>query len=179
MSREEYAIVLDYLSRGYADSYRKEPIAQALGERNFTLLELVPREEAKLGLRERVYIVNDKREKIKFIKGKLHYNKLTAAGRNELRDIVEEMVNKDEDRFVQIFNKAGPITVRQHSLELLPNIGKKHMWDIINEREKEPFKNFDDLRKRINLMPDPVKVISERILEELEGRSKYHLIVQF
>ena len=178
MVKEDHAIILDFLARGYADSYKKEPVAQALGEKYFSLLELVPRPEAKLSLRERVYIGDDKREKIKFIKGRLPYQRLTATGRSELKDIIEEIVKNDEKRFIDIFNRAGPITVRQHSLELLPNIGKKHMWDIINEREKEPFKDFKDLQKRINLMPDPARVISERILEEMEGRSKYNLLVR-
>jgi len=178
MAKEEYAFILDYLSQGYADSYRKEPVAQALGERHFSLLELVPRPDISLTIRERVYIGDEKRDKIKFIKDRLPYTRLTATARSELKDIVEEVVKKNESHFINVFNKAGPITVRQHSLELFPNIGKKHMWDIINEREKEPFKNFADIQKRINLMPDPVRVISERILEELEGRSKYNIIVR-
>lgn len=178
MFREDYAIVLDYLPRGYADSFRKEPVAQALGETYFSLLELVPRENMNLQLRERIYIGADKREKIQFIRGRLPYERLTVTGRNELNFIVEELVKKNEAKYIEFFNKAGPISVRQHSLELLPNIGKKHMWDIINQREKKPFENFKDVAARINLMPNPVRVITERILEELQGESKYHLFIR-
>jgi putative nucleotide binding protein len=32
-----------------------------------------------------------------------------------------------------------------HSLEILPGHGKKHMWEILDEREIEPFNSFDDL----------------------------------
>jgi putative nucleotide binding protein len=178
MFREDYAIVLDYLPKGYADSFRKEPVAQALGENYFSLLELVPRENTSLLLRERVYIGADKREKVQFIRGRLLYARLTVTGRNELRAIVEELVKTNEQKYVEFFNKAGPISVRQHSLELLPNIGKKHMWDIINQREKKPFENFKDIAARINLMPDPARVITERILQELEGDSKYHIFIR-
>ena len=178
MFREDYAIVLDYLPRGYADSFRKEPVAQALGETYFSLLELVPRENTALQLRERIYIGPDKREKIQFIRGRLPYERLTVTGRSELNFIVEELVKRNEAKYIEFFNKAGPISVRQHSLELLPNIGKKHMWDIINQREKKPFENFKDVAARINLMPDPVRVITERILEELQGESKYHLFIR-
>jgi putative nucleotide binding protein len=178
MFREDYAIVLDYLPRGYADGFRKEPVAQALGETYFSLLELVPRENTNLLLRERIYIGADKREKIQFIRGRLPYERLTVTGRNELNFIVEELVKRNEAKYIEFFNKAGPISVRQHSLELLPNIGKKHMWDIINQREKKPFENFKDVAARINLMPDPVRVITERIIEELQGESKYHLFIR-
>ncbi len=94
MFREDYAIVLDYLPRGYADSFRKEPVAQALGETYFSLLELVPRENTSLQLRERIYIGPDKREKIQFIRGRLEYNKLTVTSRNELNFIIEELVKR-------------------------------------------------------------------------------------
>jgi putative nucleotide binding protein len=178
MFREDYAIVLDYLPRGYADSFRKEPIVQALGENFFSLLELVPRTDTTLMLRERIYIGADKREKIQFIRGRLEYNKLTVTGRNELNAIIKELVQKNEPKYVDFFNRAGPISVRQHSLELLPNVGKKHMWDIVNEREKKPFESFKDISTRINLMPDPLRVVTERIIEELQGASKYHLFIR-
>ena len=38
--KEDYAIVLDFLSTGYADSYKREPIAQVIGEKEFSLLEV-------------------------------------------------------------------------------------------------------------------------------------------
>jgi putative nucleotide binding protein len=178
MFREDYAIVLDYLQKGYADSFRKEPIAQALGETYFSLLELIPRADTTLLLRERIYIGADKRDKVQFIKGRLPFERLTVTARNELAFIIEELVRRNEAKYLEFFNKAGPISVRQHSLELLPNIGKKHMWDIINEREKKPFESFKDISARINLMPDPIRVITERITEELRGESKYHLFIR-
>ena len=177
MFKEQYAIILDFLASGYAGSFRKEPIAQALGEEFFTLLELVPK-DVTLRLREKVYIGPDKRDKIQFVKGRLDFEKLTVTARNELTEIVEELVRKNEEKYVDFFNKTGPISVRQHSLELLPNIGKKHMLNIISEREKNPFKSYEDIKKRVNLMPDPARVLTERIIEEISGKTKYHLFAR-
>jgi putative nucleotide binding protein len=176
MVKEEYVIVLDYLSQGYAASFKKQPVAQAVGEEFFSLLELIPRQP--LMLRERVYIGPDKREKIQSIRGRMSYENLTMGAKNELPGVISEIVKKNEKKYVEFFNKTGPITMRQHSLELLPNIGKKHMWDIINEREKKPFESFEDISSRVKLMPDPVRVISERILEELKGKAKFNLFVR-
>lgn len=176
--RENHAIILDYLPQGYASSFKKEPIAQALGEEFFSLLELIMRSEEKISLRDRIYIGPDKREKVQYIKGRVPYEKLTVTARNELKNILEEMVTKDEKKYVGFFNTTGPLSVRRHSLELLPNIGKKHMWDIIAEREKKPFESFKDLANRIKLMPDPHRVVVERILEELKGDTKYFLFVK-
>ncbi len=41
--KEDYAIILDYLPYGYPMGKRMTPIAQAIGEKNLSLLELVPR----------------------------------------------------------------------------------------------------------------------------------------
>ena len=62
-----------------------------------------------------------------------------------------------------------------HQLELLPGLGKKHMWEIIDERKFEPFKSFEDIKKRIKLMPDPKKIIINRILKEILGNEKHHI----
>ena len=45
--REEFAIVLDFLPHGYPfdsrPAHRKTPIAQAMGQNHFVLLEVVPK----------------------------------------------------------------------------------------------------------------------------------------
>ena len=178
MFREENAIILDYLPNGYASSFKKEAVAQALGDQYFTLLELTPKQDVKLSLRDRVYIGKEKRDEIQYIKGRLEFSKLTATARNELQDIVNEKVTGNEKDYVDFFNRAGPITIRQHSLELLPGVGKKHMLDILDKREEKPFTSFKDLSERINLMPDPHRVIVDRIMDELKGNTKYHLFVK-
>ncbi len=176
--KEEYAIVLDYLPAGYPGSFKKEPIAQAIGTDHFTLLELIIKKEAKVSPGEKVYIGPEKRDKVLFIKGRIKYDKLTNLAQKELKDTLEKLVQEKEDYFVNFFNKAGSITVRQHSLELLPGIGKKHMWDILAQREKKPFESFKDLAERVPLLPDPKKMIVERIIEELKGNEKYYLFTR-
>jgi putative nucleotide binding protein len=64
-----------------------------------------------------------------------------------------------------------------HALELIPGIGKKYMWQIINERERKPFESFADLQTRASV-PNPTKLIAKRVLEELEGESKYRLFTR-
>lgn len=128
-------------------------------------------------LYERVYVGKGERDKVLKINKKLTYDELTDTAKAELPYVLEEIVKNNEDRFVKFFNIAPPITNRLHSLELLPGIGKKHMWEIIEEREKKPFESFEDLKKRVKGLPDPVKMIAKRILEELQGKDKYRLFV--
>ncbi len=180
-AKEEHVIVLDFLQHGYPfdkrPSHKKTPIAQAIGTEHFTLLELVPKPGVFLQPYEEVYIGTEKREKIHHIAGKLSVEKLTTTANSELKHVVETLVTKNEPRFVEFFNKAAPLTTRMHQLELLPGLGKKHMWEIIEARKDKEFENFEDLKKRVKLMPDPKKIVMQRILSELEGKEKHKLFV--
>ncbi len=181
MQKEEYAIVIDILPHGYAfdntPGYRKTAIVQALGKEHLTLLEIVPKKEATLEIQEEVYIGEGKRDKIHHVNGKLDTNKLTATARAELELLVTDYVVKNEKKFVEFFNKAQPLTTRMHILEVLPGLGKKHMWEIVEERHVKEFKDFEDLKKRVKLLPDPKKIVVKRILSELKGKEKYNLFV--
>jgi putative nucleotide binding protein len=95
----------------------------------------------------------------------------------ELSGTIEKIVVNREKWFINFFNTAQAITPRMHALELIPGIGKKYMWQIIDERERKPFQNLDDLQNRAN-MPTPSKLITRRILEELAGESKYRLFTR-
>jgi putative nucleotide binding protein len=61
-------------------------------------------------------------------------------------------------------------------LHLLPGIGKKLMWEILEERNKKPFTSFEDIAQRIKAISHPNKMIIERILEEIRNPdTKYRL----
>ena len=180
-TKEENAIVLDFLPNGYAfderPTYMKTPVAQAIGKDHFVLLELVPKKGIHLNLYEEVYIGEGKRDKIHHIVGKIPLSKLTRTARSELEFIIKDIVKNNEKKFIDFFNDARPLSTRMHQIELLPGVGKKHMWEIINAREEKEFENFDDIKKRVKLMPDPEKLIIKRIIEELEGTEKHRLFV--
>jgi len=180
-SKEEQAIVLDFLPHGYPfdprPSHRKSPIVQAIGKEHFTLLELVPKPGVFLQPLQDVYIGEGKRDQIHHIVGKLPIDKLTATGKTELEFVVKDLVHKSEKRFVDFINTARPLTTRMHQLELLPGVGKKHMWEIIEVREQKPFANFADIKARVKLMPDPEKAIIKRVLAELAGTEKHKVFV--
>ena len=112
------------------------------------------------------------------ILGKLEISKLTMTAKSELEFVVAEYVKANSQRFVNFFNTAQPLTMRMHQLELLPGLGKKHMWEIIETRRDKPFQNFQDIKDRVKLMPDPEKVIVKRILLELLGEEKHRLFVE-
>ena len=180
--KEEQAIVLDFLPNGYPfdkrPMHKKTAIAQAIGKNFFVLLELVPKKGIFLTAHEEVYIGEGKRDKIHHIIGKITPDRLTETAKSELNYIMEELVIKNEPRFVEFFNKAQPINMRRHQIELLPGIGKKHMGELLERRSEKEFESFEDIKARVNLLPDPEKVVARRIILELKGEDKYRIFVE-
>ncbi|MBI5002801.1 DUF655 domain-containing protein [Candidatus Woesearchaeota archaeon] len=179
--REEKVLVLDFLPNGYPldprPTHKKTAIVQAVGKDHFTLLELVPKKGTTLKLMQELYIGPDKRDEIQHIVGRLPMHKLTGTAKQELEFVIKEIVHTNQTKFIEFFNKAQPLSTRMHQLELLPGLGKKHMWEIIEAREEKPFENFADIKTRVKLMPDPEKTVVKRIVSELEGNEKYHIFV--
>jgi putative nucleotide binding protein len=177
--KELNAIVLDVLMKGHPDDprpvFKREPIVQAVGVAQFKLLELVPK-TLDLQIHEKVYIGDGEREKIERVKRRISYDELTQTARLELPYVVDQLVAEKEPEFVQFFNKSISITPKLHMLHLLPGIGKKLMWEILEEREKRPFESFADISQRIKSIPHPEKMVANRILEELQDPNvKYHV----
>ena len=181
-NKEEYAIVLDFLPNGYPfdkrPSHMKTPIAQAIGKEHLIILEIVPKKGSFLQPNEEVYMGEGKRDKVHHIIGRIPSSKLTETAKSSLSFVIEDLVKKNEKKFVDFFNNAQPINASRHQIELIPGIGKKHMWEIIKEREEKPFESFEDIKNRIKLMPDPEKAIVKRLLLELEGTEKYNLFIK-
>jgi putative nucleotide binding protein len=155
-------------------SFQREPIVQAVGDSFFTLLELVPRRNTQFSPREKLAIGRNGGERIFHVKGRIQYEDLTAIAKNELPVVIESVVGANEERFVKFFNTAGPITTRLHQLQILPGIGRKTMWEILEERKKKPFSSFNDLADRVRIQ-DPKKIVVKRVLMELQGEDKYQV----
>ena len=181
---EEHGYILDFLPHGRPGirptgraGYRAGALVQLIGEAFFTLLEALVREGVTLKPYDRVYVGKAARKEITYIIGRIGYDELTGAARMELSAVIGKIVLNREGWFVNFFNTAHAITPRMHALELIPGIGKKYMWQVIDERERKPFENFEDLQKRTEI-PNPVKLITKRVLEELAGESKYRLFTR-
>lgn len=177
MEKEEYAIILEYLPNGYPLERKMMPIAQAIGKTNLTLLELVPRRGVTLKIGEEVYIGDGKRPEIYYIFGKLRREKLTEGAKNQLQEFVSKIVENREKIFVDFFNKAEAINKRIHQIELLPGLGKKHMQEIIKQRREKAFDSFEDIKNRVQNIPDPKKAIEKRIIKELTSLERNNLFV--
>ncbi len=179
MKYEEHAYVLDvlYNARSKTVKGREGTIIQAIGEDNLTLLELLGFPKADFEIGERLNIGKEGRTKVISVLGRLDYESLTPAAKDELPNVIEIIVKNNEKRFIEYINNAQPLTPRVHSLELIPGIGKTYLMKIIHEREIKPFESFEDLQKRTEIR-EPIKIITKRICEEISGSAKMNIFVK-
>lgn len=177
MEKEENAIILDYLPNGYPLERKMMPMAQAIGKTNLVLLELVPRRGVSLEIGEEVYIGEGKRDKIYYILGRLHRERLTESAKNQLQEFIGKVVKEREKEFVNFFNKSEAINKRLHQIGLLPGFGKRHMQEILKQRKEKEFESFEEMKSRIQNLPDPEKAVQKRILTELINIERHNLFI--
>jgi putative nucleotide binding protein len=177
VAKDDYIIVLDFLAHGKAGDRRAEPVAQGIGDKFFNLLEVSIKDGVTIKTRDRLYIGDKERNEVSYIRGRISYEELTSYAKDMLEEIITEIISKDEKRFVDFFSKAGPISTRMHTLELLPGVGKRHLWDIIGERKKKQFESFKDVQDRVEMLPDPKRMIIKRIIDELQSKDRHRLFV--
>lgn len=175
------AVVLDFLPRGSPNDdrpqYERSPVAFAVGETDFRLVEAALAENAGINIGDRIEI-EPPGEAVQTLRT-ITYDELSSTAESELEYAIEEIIDRDEKRFVDFYNDAQPITTRLHVLNLLPGIGKKLRNNVLDARKKRPFESFDDIESRVSGLHNPKEVLIERIMEELrEEDLKYRIFAR-
>ncbi|MFB6169654.1 MAG: DUF655 domain-containing protein [Haloarculaceae archaeon] len=177
------AVVVDFMPNGRPNAdrprFRRAPVAYALGVSDFRLFELRFGEDADPDVRAGDRIaVSPPAETIEEMND-VDYDDLSSTARSELEYAVAELIEAEEERFVDFYNDAQPITLRLHQLNLLPGIGKKLRNNVLDARKRKPFESFDDIESRVSGLHNPREKLAERILEELrEEDLKYRIFAR-
>ncbi|WP_394739695.1 DUF655 domain-containing protein [Natronococcus roseus] len=176
------AVVLDYLAHGLSGDgrpqYAKSPAGYALDVEDFGLYQVAFDEDTRLTIGSEVVIEPSDERDVVVDCQEVEYGALSSGAQTELEYVVEDLVEEDEERFVDFYNDAQPITLRLHQLNLLPGIGKKLRNGILDERKRKPFESFEELSERVSGLHDPSDILVERILEELRDDDlKYRTFV--
>jgi putative nucleotide binding protein len=171
-------VVLDYLPHGRSDDdrpqYQQDPLAHGLNPSFFGLLELILTQDGSLTIGSTVRI-EPPEESIETVRA-IEYSDLSGGAQSELEHVVADLVEANENRFVEFFNEAGPITLRLHQLNLLSGIGDKLRDTMLDERERNEFTDLEDLDERVDGLHDPNGILVDRIMAEIKDEDvKYKL----
>jgi putative nucleotide binding protein len=172
-------IVLDYLPHGRPDDdrpqYKKPALIHAIQRDTFHLVECVLADDADVSIGDETTVDSDEIEEVR----DTTFDDLTSSARSEIEYAVGEIIDTDEQRFVDHYNEAQPITLRLHQLNLLPGIGKKLRNNILEKRKRRPFDSFEDIEDRVSGLHNPRDILVKRIHEEIrEDDLKYRSFVR-
>jgi len=175
-------VILDVLWHGHPEedkpSWTKTPLAQVLTFPDFVLYEVKINKSSNLDLEpeeKKIYEEFIRENKLREVLKKIDYEQLTSTSKALIQPILEKEILNFEEEFINFINNSTSITPRMHALKLLPGIGKKHMWEIIEERERQKFVTFSDISDRTSIS-NPAKQIALRIIKELQREGiKYYL----
>jgi putative nucleotide binding protein len=151
---------------------------QGVGTDHFTLLECALHDETTVAPGNRVALTDDEQGPYASVTQRLTYETLSQDAQDRLEATVESIIIANEQRFIDYYNDAQPISLRRHQLDLLPGIAESRRNAIIRQRERQPFADFDDLVARIEQLRDPHASLAERVLTELQDDVKYTLFVE-
>jgi putative nucleotide binding protein len=173
-------IILDILSHGHPEedkpSWSKTPLAQVITLPDFVLYEVKINRDSDIKVQEKnTYEEFVRQNKLKDVLKKIDYNELTNTSKALIQPLLEQEVMNYEEEFINFFNNSTAITPRMHALKLLPGVGQKHMWEILEARNRQKFTTFQDISDRTSIS-HPAKLIAQRIIKELEREGvKYYL----
>lgn len=195
--RERTAVILDFMENGnpsdqHKPYHKSTPILQVIGYEHFTLIEIVLSSVLE-NLEPEQKIELDDSLPIREPPFEIPFEDLTGIAKANLTNVIMRIISEREQDFVEFFNRAEPLTLKLHSLELLPGIGKKYLKIVLEERKKSPFSSYKDIEERTKIR-DVKGILVNRVLKEInaishlmsdskvksqeEVEEKYYLFVQ-
>ncbi|MBY9006301.1 MAG: DUF655 domain-containing protein [Candidatus Lokiarchaeota archaeon] len=180
IKKERDVVILDLLPHGHIrdekPSWARNPLAQVISFPDFVLYEVKYNRESEIKVQDKntFEYFNEKR-KLNEVLRKIDFKDLTNTSKALIQTIIENEIIETEELFINFFNNSTSITPRLHALKLIPGIGTKHMWELLNARERQKFMTYQDIADRTSLS-SPVKQLTLRIIKELQREGiKYYL----
>ena len=172
-------LVLDYypqgksLSRRSAEAYN--PLAVVISINRLQFFDIILSRERNVQVDQMLDVSALRSDILKI--NEIGFNELSDSAVELLPEMIKKIILLSESRFINFLNNARPLTTQMHQLQLLPGIGNKRLWQILEARRKMVFKDLTDFTERTGIS-DPVALFSNRILQEIRGEEKYQLFIQ-
>ena len=156
-------------------------VVTALTEKGMKCCRLKVKGSDVLPLNHRLYIGTDakRREEVTAILGMAHFDKMSNMAQKDLPVAVELFVAEHAQYFVdEFYNKAGPISLKQHSYELLPDVGPVKARNMVKAREGVGvFASMDELNSLAKIKG--AELLAQRFVEEMNDPSLEPRLIEF
>ena len=162
---ESWARVLEHDVKG--------GIATVMAEKTLVFCRVKVKGSDVMPVNQRIYIGKDrsKREVISAIIGMAHLDKMSNMAKADLPALVQMFVEEHGQYFVdEFYNKAGPMSLKQHSYELLPDVGPVKARNMVKARDQVGvFASMDELNALAKIKG--AELLAQRFIEEMEDKT--------
>ena len=145
----------------------------AISEEKMLLCRLEPKPGVDpLLTTSRVYIGTDasKRVNIGRVLGMTNLGRVANHVKADLPLVIQIFIEENEKHFIDtFFNRAGNMSLKQHSFELLPGVGNKKALQMVDARGSSGFETLAALNEACNI--DAGELLAKRFLSELDDRN--------
>lgn len=145
----------------------------AISEEKMLLCRLEPKPGVDpLLTTSRVYIGTDasKRINIGRVLGMTNLGRVANHVKADLPLVIQIFIEENERHFIDtFFNRAGNMSLKQHSFELLPGVGNKKALQMVDARGSSGFETLAALNEACNI--DAADLLAKRFHTELEDRN--------
>jgi putative nucleotide binding protein len=164
---EEWLVVLGVGTTTPFES--AQPLVQAVATTSFALVDVIVTDASALDRGDRLYVGPGAWDRVVGIDRQLSYHALPAVVQGVLGPTIERIIQRNEDRFIEVFNTTILDDHDGHPLDLLSGLSADCREAIVAERSQRRFADFTDLTARVECVKQPWNLVAERVLTELRG----------
>jgi putative nucleotide binding protein len=146
-----------------------QPLVQAVGTTTFALVDVTVTDASALDRDDRLYVGPGAWDRVIGIERRLTYHELTPAVKAVLATTVEQIIRRNDRRFIEAFNTTIFEDRDGHPLDLLPGLSADCQGAIVAERSQRRFADAADLTARVACCEQPWDLLVERVLLELRS----------
>ena len=168
-----FEITQGYLTESHSGFKKEFPTCYVVGDENYSLLKIYLKKLFIPPLIVGDHLDLDSNKEKFYLVKRISIDQIPLGTEYTLEETLTNLVKEQEQKFVKFFNEARPITVKLHQLTLIPGIGQKRMWTILDARKVKLFDSFKDFEIRAGV--DPVPMLVKRLQQELTGNERYYL----
>ncbi|MBL6748433.1 MAG: DUF655 domain-containing protein [Candidatus Poseidonia sp.] len=152
----------------------KENVVTAMAENGMLFCRLKVKASDEMFIpNQRIYIGTDtsQRKEVVAILGMAHLDKMSNMARQDMPLVVQLFVEEHAQYFVEEFyNRAGPMNLKQHSFQLLPDIGNRKAKNMVEARNQlGVFASMDELNAQCSI--NGAELLARRFVQEIEDKA--------
>ena len=160
----EWCRVIDHPESGDAIVVVTEPAMH--------IIRLKPKPNSDLQtVGKKLYMGDDssKSEVVQEILGFARIRDLSNRASTELPIVIQQMIEDSPDVFInQFYNRAGNLSLKMHAYELLPGVGNKKAMEMVVNRGRAGWENFEQLNNECGIVGQ--ELLAKRFVSEINDR---------